>query len=64
MANNKDGEMIAAAILAAGFAAAQGRSITSGRAEDSLKEKYTEFLAYVRAQNSPAPGSPRAKQKK
>jgi hypothetical protein len=53
MANNTDSEMIAAAILAAGFAAAQRQSITSGRLEDALREKYIEFLAFVREQNSP-----------
>jgi hypothetical protein len=53
MANSNDSEMIAAAILAAGFTAAQRQSISSGRTEDALREKYIEFLAFVREQNSP-----------
>jgi hypothetical protein len=52
MANTKDSEMIAAAILAAGFTAAQRQSISSGRTEDSLREKYIEFLAFIRGHNS------------
>ena len=47
-------DQITAAILAAGFAAAAGQrqAISSGRIEDSLKEKYIEFLAFVREQNA------------
>lgn len=47
-----DNDNIAAAILAAGFAAAQRTALTGGVLEDTLKEKYVEFLAFVREQNA------------
>jgi hypothetical protein len=43
-----DAEMIAAAILAAGFAAGQRQPLSGGVLEDNLKEKYVEFLSFVR----------------
>ncbi|GEM_PF-4605189 len=49
-----DNEKIAAAILAAGFAAGQRQPLSGGVLEDSLKEKYVEFLAFIRAQDAAA----------
>jgi hypothetical protein len=43
-----DDEKIAAAILAAGFAGAQRVALSGGVLEDTLKEKYVEFLAFIR----------------
>lgn len=48
----KDAEMVAAAIMAAGFTVSQRQAITSGRSEDALKEKYVEFLAFIQEQKS------------
>ena len=66
-----DDEKIAAAILAAGFAGAQRVALSGGVLEDTLKEKYVEFLAFIRQQeateSSPRPrsgGSRGAKRKK
>ena len=44
--------MIAAAILASGFVAAQRQPLSGGVLEDSLKEKYVEFLGFIRAQSA------------
>ena len=66
-----DDEKIAAAILAAGFAGAQRVALSGGVLEDTLKEKYVEFLAFIREQKSAesasragAGGSGRSKRKK
>jgi hypothetical protein len=59
MANNVDNEMVAAAILAAGFAGAQRVALSGGVLEDTLKEKYLEFLAFIREQKA-AESTPRA----
>ena len=58
-----DSEMIAAAILAAGYATAQRQAISGGALETSLKEQYIEFLAFLREQNKP-PAKPASKKKK
>ena len=56
-----DDEKIAAAILAAGFAGAQRVALSGGVLEDTLKEKYVEFLAFIRehkaAESTPRPRS-------
>ena len=66
-----DDEKIAAAILAAGFAGAQRVALSGGVLEDTLKEKYVEFLAFIRereaAESAPRPrsgGSRGSKRKK
>jgi hypothetical protein len=66
-----DDEKIAAAILAAGFAGAQRVALSGGVLEDTLKEKYVEFLAFIREQKAAesasragAGGSGRSKRKK
>jgi hypothetical protein len=56
-----DNEMIAAAILAAGFVSAQRVALSGGVLEDTLKEKYVEFLAFIRerktAESTPRTGA-------
>ena len=59
-----DNDQIAAAILAAGFAVAQRQALSGGRIEDSLREKYIEFLAFVREQNASEQKSAGGKKKK
>ena len=59
--DDMDDEMVAAAILAAGFAGAQRVALSGGVLEDTLKEKYVEFLGFIReqkaAESAPRPGS-------
>lgn len=43
-------DIIAAAILTAGFIGAQRQAISGGRVDDSIREKFVEFLAFVREQ--------------
>ena len=54
-----DDETVAAAILAAGFAGAQRVALSGGVLEDTLKEKYLEFLTFIR-QRKAAESAPRA----
>jgi hypothetical protein len=55
-----DDEKIAAAILAAGFAGAQRVALSGGVLEDTLKEKYVEFLAFIR-EHKAAESGPRSR---
>ena len=57
-----DNEKIAAAILAAGFVAAQRHALTGGVLEATLKEEYVNFLNFIREQD--AESAPRAGAKK
>jgi hypothetical protein len=59
MPKDTDAEKIAAAILAAGFAGAQRVALSGGVLEDTLREKYVEFLAFIRQQKA-ADSAPRA----
>ncbi len=61
-----DSEMIAAAILTAAYISAQRQALTSGLVDQSVKEKYREYLAFVRKQGaaSEASASGSAKRKK
>jgi hypothetical protein len=59
MDKDMDNDMIAAAILAAGFAGAQRVALSGGVLEDTLKEKYVEFLAFIRERKA-AESAPRA----
>lgn len=45
---NTDSQVVAAAILAAGFAAAQRQQLHSGKVEDTIREKFVEFYTFVR----------------
>jgi hypothetical protein len=54
MDKSMDHDKVAAAILAAGFATAQRQPLSGGLLEDSLKEKYVEFLAFIREQDAAA----------
>ena len=47
-----DSEIVAAAILAAGFANAQRQPLNTGRLDDSIREKFLEYLAFVREQTA------------
>jgi predicted patatin/cPLA2 family phospholipase len=53
-------DQIAAAILAAAYVSAQRQALSSGVVEENLRQKYVEFLEFVRAQSGSAP----AKKKK
>ena len=55
-----DNDQIAAAILAAGFVAGQRNALTGGVLENTLKEKYVEFLAFVQEQNASVPPASKA----
>jgi len=46
-------EIIAAAILAAAFAQAQRQPLTLGVLDNSIREKFVEYLAFVREQTAP-----------
>ncbi len=52
-----DSDKIAAAILAAGFAVSQRQALSGGRIEDTLREKYIEFLGFVREQDAAKPAA-------
>ena len=63
---NKDtnNDVVAAAILAAGFTAGQRQALSGGVLEETLKEKYLEFLAFIRERETggpPAKSAPRAR---
>ena len=45
-----DNEILAAAILTAGFIGVQRQAISGGRVDDSIREKFIEYLAFVREQ--------------
>ena len=47
-----DSEIIAAAILTAGFTAAVRQPLSTGRMDDSIREKFVEYLAFVREQTA------------
>jgi hypothetical protein len=70
MPKDTDTDVIAAAILAAGFAGAQRVALSGGVLEDTLKEKYVEFLAFIANRRPPSqlrepgpvgPGDPSAR---
>ena len=43
-------DILAAAILTAGFVGVQRQAISGGRVDDSIREKFIEYLAFVREQ--------------
>jgi len=53
-------DVIAAAILAAAYAQAQRQPLTLGVLDSSIREKFVEYLAFVRERSAP----PRAKKAK
>ncbi len=57
-----DSEIVAAAILAAGFAIAQRSPLNSGRLEDCVREKFIEYFDFVR--NETARAANKAKKRK
>lgn len=54
----EDVEIIAAAILAAGFVVADRQPLHSGRLDENIREKFVEYYAFLRQQTG------RAKKKK
>lgn len=46
-------DVIAAAIMAAGFVNAQRQALSGGRLDDNMREKFVEYLAFVREQAAP-----------
>ena len=59
-----DNDQIAASILAAAFVAGQRNALSGGVLENTLKEKYVEFLDFVQAQKKSAAGKTNIKKKK
>jgi hypothetical protein len=57
-------DQITAAILAAGYASAQRQPLSGGVLEETLKEKYLEFLDFLRQQNGKGASGKAAKKKK
>lgn len=45
-----DIEILAAAILTAGFAVAERQPLNSGRLDEGIREKFVEYLAFIREQ--------------
>lgn len=45
-----DTEILAAAILTAGFVNAERAALHSGRLDDNIREKFVEYLAFVHKQ--------------
>ncbi len=56
-------EVIAAAILAAGYAQAQRQPLTLGVLDNSIREKFVEYLAFVHEQTAPPRPVKKAKAK-
>ena len=44
-----DSEMITAALLTVAFVSVQRQALTSGMVDTTVKEKYVEYLAFVKA---------------
>ena len=42
-----DTEVLAAAIMAAGFVGAERQALNSGRLDDNLREKFVEYYVFV-----------------
>ena len=57
-----DSEMIAAAILTAAYISVQRQALSGGVVDTTVKEKYVEYLNFVKAKNKA--GSAPAKTKK
>ena len=47
-----DTELIAAAILTNAFTNSQRQALSSGRVDESIREKFVEFLAFIREQTA------------
>ena len=58
-----DSEMITAAILTAAYISVQRQALSGGVVDNSVKEKYREYLAFVRRENKGG-SVPKAKGKK
>ncbi len=56
-----DNDVIAAAILTAAFVSSQRVPISSGRVDDSVREKFLEYLDFVRENAGPPPARPQKK---
>ena len=56
-----DTEIVAAAILSAGFVVADRAPLHSGRLDDNIREKFIQYLAFIREQTA---GAGRKKKKK
>ncbi len=56
-------DLIAAAILTAAFAQAQRQSLTLGVLDDSIREKFLEYLAFVRKQQKQPKAARKPKRK-
>jgi hypothetical protein len=46
-----DSEMITAAILTAAYISVQRQALSGGVVDTSVKDKYVEYLAFVKAKN-------------
>ena len=57
-------EAIAAAILAAGFAAGERQALHSGHLDENIREKFTEYYAFVCAHTARAKSEKKKKKKK
>ena len=49
-----DTEILAAAILAAGFTIAQRQPLNTGRLDDTIREKFIEYYVFVRQETANA----------
>jgi len=59
-----DYDLIAAAVLTAAFVNSQRQALSSGRVDDAIREKFIEYLEFVRAQRAPPAKSARAGKKR
>ncbi len=58
-------EILAAAILTAAFVGAERQPLHSGRLDESLREKFLEYLLFVREHTArPEPAARRASKRK
>ncbi len=56
-----DSDVIAAAIMAAGFVNALRQPLNAGQLDTNVREKFVEYLAFVREQKAAAQGKARKK---
>lgn len=61
--DTKDSELICAAILAGAYVCAQRQTLTSAVLDHSIREKFPEYLQFIREQASKPASAPKTEAK-